>query len=42
MTAKLAVGDPAPSFSLTDAHGNDGVAGRLRRPRVVVYFYPAA
>ena len=42
MTDRLAPGDPAPAFSLTDDHGDTvtltGLAGR----RVVLYAYPAA
>ena len=42
MTAKLAVGDPAPSFSLTDDHGKTVSLSDFAGRRLVVYFYPAA
>jgi len=42
MTQRLAVGDPAPDFTLPDADGNQVRLADLRGRRVVVYFYPAA
>ena len=42
MTQRLAVGDPAPEFSLPDADGNEVRLADLRGRRVIVYFYPAA
>ena len=42
MTDRLAPGDPAPDFTLTDADGTDVTLSSLRGRRVVLYFYPAA
>ena len=42
MTARLEVGDKAPSFSLDDADGNKVSLGDFKGRRVIVYFYPAA
>ena len=39
---KLAPGDVAPDFSLTDADGQQVTLSGLRGQRVIVYFYPAA
>lgn len=39
---KLAPGDVAPDFSLTDADGQEVTLSGLRGQRVIVYFYPAA
>lgn len=39
---KLAPGDVAPDFSLTDADGHQVTLSGLRGQRVIVYFYPAA
>jgi thioredoxin-dependent peroxiredoxin len=39
---KLAPGDAAPDFSLTDADGQQVTLSGLRGQRVIVYFYPAA
>src|SRR5579875_2883458 len=39
---RLAVGDPAPDFTLTDADGKDVTLSGFRGRKVVVYFYPAA
>ncbi len=36
----LAVGDPAPEFTLPDAEGNLVSLSQLRGRRVVLYFYP--
>ncbi|THJ74370.1 thioredoxin-dependent thiol peroxidase [Candidatus Frankia alpina] len=40
--ARLAPGDPAPEFTLSDADGNEVSLSAFRGRRVVVYFYPAA
>lgn len=44
MTAptRLAVGDPAPDFTLADDQGGEVTLSDLRGQRVIVYFYPAA
>lgn len=42
MTQRLAPGDRAPEFSLTDVDGNQVSSADLRGGRVIVYFYPAA
>ena len=44
MTAptRLAVGDPAPEFTLPDDTGETVSLGDLRGERVILYFYPAA
>ena len=39
---RLAVGDPAPDFTLADADGNDVSLHDYRGQRVILYFYPAA
>lgn len=41
-TPRLAVGDKAPAFSLSDADGNTVALGDFTGRKVVVYFYPAA
>ncbi|MGD9702451.1 MAG: thioredoxin-dependent thiol peroxidase [Acidimicrobiia bacterium] len=38
----LAVGDPAPDFSLPDQHGEPFDAASVRGRRALVYFYPRA
>jgi len=42
MTQRLAPGDTAPQFTLSDADGNQVSLADLRGKRVIVYFYPAA
>jgi thioredoxin-dependent peroxiredoxin len=43
MTEKrLAPGDPAPDFTLSDADGQPVSLSSFRGQRVIVYFYPAA
>jgi thioredoxin-dependent peroxiredoxin len=42
MTARLAAGDKAPEFTLSDADGNKVSLADLRGQSVIVYFYPAA
>ena len=42
MTARLEVGDKAPSFSLGDADGNTVSLADYRGRKLIVYFYPAA
>ena len=39
---RLAVGDPAPDFTLADADGNQVSLSALRGKQVIIYFYPAA
>jgi peroxiredoxin Q/BCP len=39
---RLAPGDPAPDFTLSDADGHQVSLASLRGQRVIVYFYPAA
>jgi thioredoxin-dependent peroxiredoxin len=39
---RLAVGDPAPEFTLPDSEGNQVSLSDYRGRSVVVYFYPAA
>jgi thioredoxin-dependent peroxiredoxin len=39
---RLAPGDEAPDFTLSDADGNQVTLSSLRGKRVIVYFYPAA
>ena len=41
-TPRLAVGDKAPAFSLSDADGKTVKLGDFKGRKVVVYFYPAA
>jgi thioredoxin-dependent peroxiredoxin len=40
--AKLAEGDPAPSFTLLDQHGDTVRLEEYRGRKVLVYFYPEA
>jgi peroxiredoxin Q/BCP len=42
MTSRLAVGDPAPDFTLLDADGEQVSLADFAGHRVIVYFYPAA
>lgn len=42
MSDRLAPGDPAPAFSLTDSQGQTVSLSDFAGRRVVVYFYPAA
>jgi len=42
MTNRLAVGDPAPDFTLADSNGNQVSLKDYRGKRVIIYFYPAA
>lgn len=42
MSQRLATGDSAPDFTLSDAEGNGVTLSSLRGRKVVVYFYPAA
>jgi peroxiredoxin Q/BCP len=42
MSTRLAVGDPAPDFTLPDADGKPVSLSDYRGRRVIVYFYPAA
>jgi peroxiredoxin Q/BCP len=39
---RLEPGDPAPSFTLPDADGQEVSLSSLRGQRVIIYFYPAA
>lgn len=39
---RLAVGDPAPAFTLPDAHGDPVSLADYAGRKVIVYFYPAA
>ena len=39
---RLAPGDPAPGFTLSDADGQPVSLSSFRGQRVIVYFYPAA
>lgn len=39
---KLAIGDTAPDFTLTDADGNDVKLSDFRGKNTIIYFYPAA
>jgi peroxiredoxin Q/BCP len=41
-TQRLAVGDTAPAFSLSDADGNTVKLSDYKGRKVIVYFYPAA
>jgi peroxiredoxin Q/BCP len=40
--ARLAAGDLAPDFTLTDQHGTPVTLSELRGSKVVLYFYPEA
>lgn len=42
MSSNLAVGDPAPAFTLPDSQGHDVSLSDYASKRVIVYFYPAA
>jgi peroxiredoxin Q/BCP len=42
MTDRLAPGDPAPPFTLSDADGNQISLADYAGGKVIVYFYPAA
>ena len=42
MSQRLAPGDPAPDFTLTDDTGAEVSLASLRGRKVIVYFYPAA
>jgi peroxiredoxin Q/BCP len=42
MTTRLAPGDTAPEFTLSDADGKPVSLSDYRGRRVIVYFYPAA
>lgn len=42
MSDRLAPGDTAPDFTLTDDTGSEVSLGDLRGHKVIVYFYPAA
>ena len=42
MSERLATGDPAPDFTLSDADGKPVALADYRGRKVVVYFYPAA
>ncbi|MGV0111606.1 thioredoxin-dependent thiol peroxidase [Arthrobacter sp. CP30] len=42
MSQRLATGDSAPDFTLSDAGGTSVTLSSLRGRKVVVYFYPAA
>jgi thioredoxin-dependent peroxiredoxin len=42
VTDRLAPGDPAPGFTLTDDTGTDVSLSDFRGRKVIVYFYPAA
>ncbi|MBI3228086.1 MAG: thioredoxin-dependent thiol peroxidase [Mycolicibacterium cosmeticum] len=41
-TPRLAAGDKAPAFSLSDADGNTVKLSDFKGRKVIVYFYPAA
>ncbi len=41
-TSRLEVGDTAPDFTLTDAHGESVSLSDYADSKVIVYFYPAA
>ena len=41
MSAKLKIGDPAPSFEAKDADGNQWNLDALAGKKVILYFYPA-
>jgi thioredoxin-dependent peroxiredoxin len=42
VTGKLAPGDAAPDFTLSDDSGHHVSLSSLRGQRVIIYFYPAA
>ena len=42
MTDRLAPGDSAPDFTLSDDTGTTVTLSQLRGSKVIVYFYPAA
>ena len=42
MTDRLAAGDPAPAFTLTDDRGEDVSLSDFAGKKTIVYFYPAA
>jgi thioredoxin-dependent peroxiredoxin len=42
VTSRLAAGDTAPDFTLSDDSGHQVSLASLRGHRVIVYFYPAA
>ncbi|MGV9287800.1 thioredoxin-dependent thiol peroxidase [Streptomyces sp. NPDC003719] len=42
MSERLQPGDPAPSFTLPDADGNEVSLADHKGRKVIVYFYPAA
>jgi peroxiredoxin Q/BCP len=42
VTDRLAVGDTAPDFTLTNDNGDQVTLSDLRGKKVIVYFYPAA
>jgi peroxiredoxin Q/BCP len=42
VTGKLAPGDAAPDFTLSDDSGHQVSLSSLRGQRVIIYFYPAA
>lgn len=42
MSTRLAAGDTAPAFTLTDDHGQSVSLSDFAGQRVIVYFYPAA
>ncbi len=42
MTGRLAAGDTAPDFTLSDDSGHQVSLSSLRGQRVIIYFYPAA
>ena len=42
MAVRLSPGDPAPDFTLPDAHGEPVALADLRGSKVILYFYPRA
>jgi peroxiredoxin Q/BCP len=42
MSTRLAVGDTAPAFTLSDADGSEVSLSDFKGQRVIMYFYPAA
>jgi thioredoxin-dependent peroxiredoxin len=42
VTTRLAVGDTAPDFTLSNDRGAEVTLSKLRGGKVVIYFYPAA